>query len=347
STQMKIAPTSGGSNISFIAYGNRNDSIVFDADLIPTGYRLNATEGIWLQKAGSHFRILGSTTATPPAMATTFSTYFDMDVVTGNTTVGGQIASVPGTSRFDVVGASVASGSSRRLARLADSSAMAQDVGGGLDFAGKYVTATGAYTQFANLKGVKTNGTDSDQHGDLVFSFNNGTGNMIEGARLTTLSTDANKAQFNVTGDITASGVIHAKYQDVAEWVTASSEMTAGTVVVLDRKHDNVVTPSTTAYDTAVAGVVSSRPGLLLGEESASKAKIATTGRVKVHVDASRGSIAIGDLLVTSDKPGVAMRSEPLDLGGVKIHRPGTLIGKALEPLASGQSEILVLLSLQ
>jgi hypothetical protein len=41
------------------------------------------------------------------------------------------------------------------------------------------------------------------------------------------------------------------------------------------------------------------------------------------------------------------MKSEPLDLGGVKIHRPGTLIGKALEPLAKGQGEILVLLSLQ
>jgi len=29
------------------------------------------------------------------------------------------------------------------------------------------------------------------------------------------------------------------------------------------------------------------------------------------------------------------------------MHRPGTLIGKALEPLEKGQGEILVLLSLQ
>ena len=43
----------------------------------------------------------------------------------------------------------------------------------------------------------------------------------------------------------------------------------------------------------------------------------------------------------------MAMKSEPLDLGGAKIHRPGTLIGKALEPLAKGTGEILVLLSLQ
>ena len=57
--------------------------------------------------------------------------------------------------------------------------------------------------------------------------------------------------------------------------------------------------------------------------------------------------VAIGDLLVTSDRPGMAMKSDPLDLGGVKIHRPGTLIGKALEPLPTGQGEILVLLSLQ
>jgi hypothetical protein len=43
----------------------------------------------------------------------------------------------------------------------------------------------------------------------------------------------------------------------------------------------------------------------------------------------------------------MAMKSEPLDLAGVKLHRPGTLIGKALEPLAGGEGEIVVLLSLQ
>ena len=41
------------------------------------------------------------------------------------------------------------------------------------------------------------------------------------------------------------------------------------------------------------------------------------------------------------------MRSEPVDVAGVKMHRPGTLIGKALEPLEKGVGEILVLLSLQ
>jgi hypothetical protein len=41
------------------------------------------------------------------------------------------------------------------------------------------------------------------------------------------------------------------------------------------------------------------------------------------------------------------MKSEPVNIGGVQLHRPGTLIGKALEPLAQGTGEILVLLSLQ
>ena len=142
-------------------------------------------------------------------------------------------------------------------------------------------------------------------------------------------------------------GVIYARYQDVAEWVPGEGDLRPGTVVVLDRLKTNAVTPSAKAYDTAVAGVVSSNPGLLLGIAAPSKAKIATTGRVRVRVDATKAAIRLGDLLVTSDRPGMAMKSEPLDIAGVKLHRPGTLIGKALEPLASGEGEILVLLSLQ
>jgi hypothetical protein len=151
----------------------------------------------------------------------------------------------------------------------------------------------------------------------------------------------------NVSGNITASGSIGAKYQDVAEWVPASEQLATGTVVVLDSTKSNQVTSSSISYDTRVAGVVSEQPGIALGEKSEGKVLVATTGRVRVKVDASRGPIHVGDLLVTSDMPGVAMKSEPVNLGGVTLHRPGTLIGKALEPLEKGKGEILVLLSLQ
>ncbi len=151
----------------------------------------------------------------------------------------------------------------------------------------------------------------------------------------------------HVSGDITVDGNIAAKYQDVAEWVPASEKLAAGTVVVLDATKPNQVTSSTIAYDTRVAGVVSEQPGIALGESGVGKVLVATTGRVKVKVDATKSRINIGDLLVTSEIPGVAMKSEPINLGGVQIHRPGTLIGKALEPLEKGKGEILVLLSLQ
>ena len=154
------------------------------------------------------------------------------------------------------------------------------------------------------------------------------------------------------TGNITAVGTIEggnvkAKYQDVAEWVDSSQELSAGTVVVLDSSKSNQVIASTQAYDSRVAGVISLRPGLELGEQSEGRVLVATTGRVKVKVDAGNGPISIGDLLVTSDKQGIAMKSIPVEISGTRFHRPGTLIGKALEPLTAGTGEILVLLSLQ
>jgi hypothetical protein len=153
--------------------------------------------------------------------------------------------------------------------------------------------------------------------------------------------------KLDVEGDVKVSGNISAKFQDVAEWVPSTQKLSAGTVVVLDTKQTNHVVASMKAYDTGVAGVVSDTPGVILGPGGADKLKVATTGRVKVRVDATRAPIKVGDLLVTSGEEGVAMKSVPVDLGGVQIHRPGTIIGKALEPLAGGTGEILVLLSLQ
>jgi len=161
------------------------------------------------------------------------------------------------------------------------------------------------------------------------------------------------QATLDVAGSIRASGsitgatVLGAVFQDVAEWVPASNDLAAGTVVVLSRARNNEVTASAKPYDTRVAGVVSAQPGVLLGVGGESKEMIATTGRVRVLVDATDAPIEIGDLLVTSERTGRAMKSVPVALGGVEVHRPGTIIGKALEPIAGGTGEILVLLSLQ
>jgi hypothetical protein len=158
-------------------------------------------------------------------------------------------------------------------------------------------------------------------------------------------ATPATKLQ--VAGDVTVNGNIGAKYQDVAEWVETAAPLEAGTVVIVDPAEPNRVLAAAKAYDTRVAGAVSAQPGLLLGEKSDSKAMVAQSGRVRVKADARYGAIRIGDLLVTSPTPGYAMRSRPMKVGARAMHRPGTLLGKALEALPDGKGEILVLLTLQ
>lgn len=112
--------------------------------------------------------------------------------------------------------------------------------------------------------------------------------------------------------------------------------MPAGTVVVA--QGSNRVAASDTAYDTRVIGVVSDRPGVLLGDQGTDKIKVAHSGRIRVKVVAP---VAPGDLLVASAIPGHAMRSAPREV------RPGTMLGKALESLERGEGAVLMLLTLQ
>jgi hypothetical protein len=197
--------------------------------------------------------------------------------------------------------------------------------------------------------------------GDGSFGFGNmtsppnltGAKFMMDSAGNVGIGTTNPQAKLDVAGDIQVSGNaviagnIAAKYQDLAEWVPAQQKLEAGTVLSLDLNRTNSVVPSARAYDTHIAGVVSSQPGVILGQYGPGKVMVATTGRVKVKVDATRHPIKIGDLLVTSGRSGLAMKSLPIRVAGTMIHRPGTIIGKALEPLSKGKGEILVLLSLQ
>ena len=179
-----------------------------------------------------------------------------------------------------------------------------------------------------------------------LITFNLSNGNVGIGTINPQSPLDVN-GNVNVTGNATVSGNIAAKYQDIAEWTSARTELPSGTVVSLDTLQPNSVLASNKAYDTRVAGVVSAQPGVILGVGGPNRVLVATTGRVKVRVNANRYPIKIGDLLVTSNTPGVAMKSEPFHLYGRTMHRPGTIIGKALEPLSTGEGTILVLLSLQ
>jgi hypothetical protein len=99
------------------------------------------------------------------------------------------------------------------------------------------------------------------------------------------------------------------------------------------------------ANDPGVVGVVAGEPGVLLGsapkgtEPAILSAPVATSGVIKVKVDAGYGPIALNDLLVASPTPGHAMRAEN--------PAQGTVIGKALEPLPNGTGLIKVLVMLR
>jgi hypothetical protein len=229
-------------------------------------------------------------------------------------------------------------------------------------YTGTITNAHGVYARVARNNGVITNGyglyiadvAATNDYGVMqvgvddtnFFAGETTVGYPVApgGPYTTKLTVNGN---VTVAGTLTGASVIGATFQDLAEWVPATSDMEPGTVVVLNHERVNEVMPSHQAYDTSVAGVVSARPGIILGVGSDTKEQIATTGRVKVRVDATRAPVRIGDLLVTSDVSGTAMRSEPMEMNGRKFHQPGTIIGKALEPLEGGTREILVLLSLQ
>jgi hypothetical protein len=264
---------------------------------------------------------------------------------------------------LDVYGSPTINGVGREVLGIYDTTAYGAGVGAGIAFGGRF-SSTGTYAgQFASVQGVKENATDGDYGGALLFNTRvhqglpaermriNSAGNVVIGSAATVAPENVGK-KLNVQGDAHFAGTvtgqnIRAHYQDVAEWVPSTTDLQPGTVVILNRDRNNEVMASSTSYDTTVAGVVSAQPGITLGVEGKDMEQIATTGRVKVRVDARATPVRVGDLLVTSTVPGAAMRSEPMNINGRMFHQPGTILGKALEPLDGGVGEILVLLSMQ
>ena len=150
-----------------------------------------------------------------------------------------------------------------------------------------------------------------------------------------------------VQGDMRITGTYHGTFNgvtaDVAETYEPSADagraIEAGDVVVIDGRKDKQVTLTSQAYDPMVAGVVSTSPGLRLASEEAG-VPLALVGRVPVKVTAEGGPIRRGDLLVTSSKPGYAMRGDP-----EKVHR-GMVIGKSLGELSAADGVITALVDL-
>jgi len=98
-------------------------------------------------------------------------------------------------------------------------------------------------------------------------------------------------------------------------------------------------------YDRRVAGVVSGaggyRPAVILNGQLGAGVPVALMGRVFCKVDATAAPIEAGDLLTTSATPGHAMKAVD------EARIAGTVLGKAMGSLASGQGLIPVLVTLR
>jgi hypothetical protein len=135
---------------------------------------------------------------------------------------------------------------------------------------------------------------------------------------------------------------------DVAEFMPVSGDVGPGTVLVIG--DDGKLEVTSIAYDTRVAGIVSTEPGVSLGAKEGGnpdEAQVAIAGRVPCKVDASNGPIHPGDVLITSSTPGYAMKATPVNIGGIEIYKPSTVLGKAMGTLESGTGTIEVLVTLQ
>jgi hypothetical protein len=211
----------------------------------------------------------------------------------------------------------------------------------GVGSSGQYLESTGTGVRWSTVDATQIfSGTTSMA---IVSSGGNIRAN-VGGATIATFwSGGINNGQANGVGNIgTDSSYFNtvfakatsAQYADVAERYLADADYPVGTVLVIGG--DREVTQSTSTCQSSVAGTVSENPGVLMnrGLEGEHVVAVALLGRVPCRVI---GTINKGDLLMSSDFPGVACKLEN--------YTPGCVIGKALESYSNnteGTIEIMV-----
>jgi hypothetical protein len=175
---------------------------------------------------------------------------------------------------------------------------------------------------------------------------NGGGGNIFLG-----MTKGVNKVRADTNGKVFADGGFASSGADFAESVAVRgnrSEYEPGDLLAIDAGGTRRLALARTPYSTLVAGIYSTKPGMLASPHdiddprpSTSEVPLAVVGIVPCKVTAENGSIRVGDLLVTSSRAGYAMK------GSDRKRLVGSVVGKALEPLAKGTGMIQVLVTLQ
>jgi hypothetical protein len=182
------------------------------------------------------------------------------------------------------------------------------------------------------------------QDGNIMLGGNGHDGDIALFPGSATISqSDFSAATIRMDGD--AGDIVLQNADCAEEFDVVDDTVEPGTVMVLD--DSGALEPSTSAYDTRVAGVVSGagefKPGIVLDKqhEHGGRLPIALMGKVNCLVDATDEPVDAGDLLVSSDEPNHAMKATD------PTRSFGAVIGKALHPLESGRGLVPMLISLQ
>jgi len=186
----------------------------------------------------------------------------------------------------------------------------------------------------SNGAGIAINASTNSTDATAVFG-NSGTGDLLKlfaGSNL--------RFRVDNAGEVSADGTFHSGGADYAEMVPVREPgLEPGDVVALDV--DGRLVKTTMAHQGSVVGVVSTKPGyqsdLFTDVPTAKKVPLAVVGIVPVRASAVAGPIRPGDMLTPSDIPGTAMRA--------RHPRIGTILGKAMQGLETGEGTILLLVS--
>jgi hypothetical protein len=163
-------------------------------------------------------------------------------------------------------------------------------------------------------------------------------------------SPDVNVFRVDGKGTVYANGGFQPNGADFAESMAVSGDRAnygAGDLLTIDASSNRRLVLARTPYSTLVAGIYSTKPGMLGSlhkvDESIPNEEVplAVVGIVPCKVSTENGPIQRGDLLVTSSTQGHAMK------GTDRARMLGAVIGKALEPLQEGTGVIQVLVTLQ
>ncbi|MFH1632004.1 MAG: hypothetical protein ABIA47_03250 [bacterium] len=118
---------------------------------------------------------------------------------------------------------------------------------------------------------------------------------------------------------------------DFAEMFPSDQTLSPGEVVVFASDDEHVERSTGRTYDPGIAGIISTKPGFLAGENIDGHVPVALAGRVPTYVTSENGTIKPGDPLTTSTKAGYAM----------KATEPGPILGYAMEPFSGNTGSII------